>query len=190
MDRRPFGSSPSCSLTPKPWRRSNQRSDALTSRALPSNIWPVTRWSCITPPCLVRTSCWLFTRALCGLKQEYEIQQRTGPATGNIWPLPGSFFINICPSTNYARGCRWSDSHWHRQLCCPSLPADSILSETLRLTAAVLIKRVVVGDKVLQMASGERYKLRRGDKVILFPFLSPQMDPEIHLEPQVLLHLN
>lgn len=70
----------------------------------------------------------------------------------------------------------------------PSLPADSILSETLRLTAAVLIKRVVVGDKVLQMASGHRYKLRRGDKVILFPFLSPQMDPEIHPEPQVRLH--
>ncbi|XP_029682065.1 prostacyclin synthase isoform X2 [Takifugu rubripes] len=61
---------------------------------------------------------------------------------------------------------------------------DSILSETLRLTAAVLISRVVVGDKVLRMASGQQYKLRRGDKVILFPFLSPQMDPEIHLEPQ------
>ncbi|CAG06955.1 unnamed protein product, partial [Tetraodon nigroviridis] len=61
---------------------------------------------------------------------------------------------------------------------------DSILSETLRLTAAVLIKRVVVEDKVLQMASGQRYKLRRGDKVILFPWLSPQMDPEIHPEPQ------
>lgn len=73
---------------------------------------------------------------------------------------------------------------------CPFPPADSVLSETLRLTAAVMVKRAVVGDKVLQMASGQRYKLRRGDKVILFPFLSPQMDPEIHLEPQVLLHSN
>lgn len=71
-----------------------------------------------------------------------------------------------------------------------SPPADSILSETLRLTAAVLVKRVVVEDKVLQMSSGQQYKLRRGDKVILFPFLSPQMDPEIHPEPQVLLRSN
>ncbi|XP_076615852.1 prostacyclin synthase [Chaetodon auriga] len=61
---------------------------------------------------------------------------------------------------------------------------DSILSETLRLTAAVMIGREVVQDKILRMASGQEYHLRRGDRVCLFPFLSPQMDPEIHQEPQ------
>lgn len=62
---------------------------------------------------------------------------------------------------------------------------DSILSETLRLTAAVIISREVVQDKILHMASGQEYHLRKGDRVCLFPFLSPQMDPEIHREPQI-----
>ncbi|XP_070758113.1 prostacyclin synthase [Enoplosus armatus] len=62
---------------------------------------------------------------------------------------------------------------------------DSVLSETLRLTAAVMISREVVQDKILHMANGREYHLRRGDRVCLFPFLSPQMDPQIHQEPQI-----
>lgn len=62
---------------------------------------------------------------------------------------------------------------------------DSVLSETLRLTAAVMIRREVVKDKILRMASGQEYHLRRGDIVCLFPFLSPQNDPQIHLQPQI-----
>ena len=62
---------------------------------------------------------------------------------------------------------------------------DSVLSETLRLTAAALITREVVKDKQLRLASGQEYHLRKGDKVCLFPFLSPQMDPKIHQDPQV-----
>ncbi|XP_053723581.1 prostacyclin synthase isoform X1 [Synchiropus splendidus] len=61
---------------------------------------------------------------------------------------------------------------------------DSVLSETLRLTAAVMITREVVKDKALRMGNGETYHLRRGDKVSLFPLLSPQMDPHIHQDPQ------
>ncbi|XP_068598971.1 prostacyclin synthase [Brachionichthys hirsutus] len=85
-------------------------------------------------------------------------------------------------------------SHWDASLEQPlinSLEAsctpvfDSILSETLRLTAAVMISREVRQDKVLIMASGQEYHLRQGDKVCLFPYLSPQMDPVIHQEPQV-----
>ncbi|XP_056294323.1 prostacyclin synthase-like [Pseudoliparis swirei] len=62
---------------------------------------------------------------------------------------------------------------------------DSVLSETLRLTAAVMISREVVQDKILLTASGKSYHLRKGDQVCLFPFLSPQMDPHIHQEPQI-----
>ncbi|XP_038552254.1 prostacyclin synthase [Micropterus salmoides] len=62
---------------------------------------------------------------------------------------------------------------------------DSVLSETLRLTAAVMITREVVQDKILHMANGQEYHLRQGDSVCLFPFLSPQMDPQIHQEPQI-----
>ncbi|XP_070966849.1 prostacyclin synthase [Oncorhynchus clarkii lewisi] len=61
---------------------------------------------------------------------------------------------------------------------------DSVLSETLRLTAAALITREVVQDKTLCLASGQAYHLRQGDRVCMFPFLSPQMDPQIHHDPQ------
>ncbi|XP_077386902.1 prostacyclin synthase isoform X2 [Festucalex cinctus] len=68
----------------------------------------------------------------------------------------------------------------------PSTPVlDSVLKETLRLTAAAMISRDVVKDKVVHKADGQAYRLRRGDKVCLFPFLSPQMDPQIHQEPQI-----
>ncbi|XP_068450272.1 prostacyclin synthase isoform X2 [Clinocottus analis] len=62
---------------------------------------------------------------------------------------------------------------------------DSVLCETLRLTAAVMISREVAQDKILHMANGQDYHLRQGDRVCLFPFLSPQMDPQIHQEPQL-----
>ncbi|XP_059185560.1 prostacyclin synthase-like [Centropristis striata] len=61
---------------------------------------------------------------------------------------------------------------------------DSVLEETLRLTAAPFITREVVQEKTLHMADGQEYLLRKGDRVCLFPFSSPQMDPEIHAEPQ------
>ncbi|KAM8914322.1 prostacyclin synthase-like [Spinachia spinachia] len=61
---------------------------------------------------------------------------------------------------------------------------DSVLEETLRLTAAPFITREVVQEKTLNMANGQEYLLRKGDRVCLFPFNSPQMDPEIHHEPQ------
>lgn len=48
-----------------------------------------------------------------------------------------------------------------------------------------MIRREVVQEKVVHVAGGRQYRLRRGDIVALFPLLSPQMDPEIHQEPQV-----
>ncbi|XP_053353676.1 prostacyclin synthase-like [Clarias gariepinus] len=61
---------------------------------------------------------------------------------------------------------------------------DSVLEETLRLTAAPFITREVLQNKTLRMADGQEYDLRKGDRVCLFPFISPQMDPQIHLEPE------
>uniref|UniRef100_A0A8C7YQT3 Prostacyclin synthase n=1 Tax=Oryzias sinensis TaxID=183150 RepID=A0A8C7YQT3_9TELE len=61
---------------------------------------------------------------------------------------------------------------------------DSALEETLRLTAAPFITREVVQEKILCMADGHEYLLRKGDRLCLFPFISPQMDPEIYHEPQ------
>uniref|UniRef100_A0A1A8EIM5 Prostacyclin synthase n=1 Tax=Nothobranchius korthausae TaxID=1143690 RepID=A0A1A8EIM5_9TELE len=61
---------------------------------------------------------------------------------------------------------------------------DSVLEETLRLTTAPFITREVVQDKILRMADGQEYLIRKGDRVCLFPFISPQMDPDVYQEPQ------
>ncbi|XP_078092250.1 prostacyclin synthase [Mustelus asterias] len=61
---------------------------------------------------------------------------------------------------------------------------DSILNETLRLTAAPYITREVLQNMSLQLADGRKYLLRMGDRLCLFPYLSPQMDPEIYEEPE------
>nr|XP_054111423.1 prostacyclin synthase isoform X1 [Callithrix jacchus] len=62
---------------------------------------------------------------------------------------------------------------------------DSVLSESLRLTAAPFITREVVVDLAMPMADGREFNLRRGDRLLLFPFLSPQRDPEIYTDPEV-----
>ncbi|MBN3299856.1 PTGIS synthase, partial [Amia calva] len=61
---------------------------------------------------------------------------------------------------------------------------DSVFNETLRLTAAPFITREVLQTMSLKLADGTQYRLRRGDRVCLFPYLSPQMDPEVHEEPE------
>ncbi|XP_055964448.1 prostacyclin synthase [Sorex fumeus] len=66
-----------------------------------------------------------------------------------------------------------------------SLPVlDSALSESLRLTAAPFITREVVADLALSLADGRQFRLRRGDRLLLFPFLSPQKDLEIYPDPE------
>ncbi|KAK7155697.1 hypothetical protein R3I93_010368 [Phoxinus phoxinus] len=62
---------------------------------------------------------------------------------------------------------------------------DSVLRETLRLTAAALITREVVQDKKIHLSNGQEYQLRRGDRLCVFPFISPQMDPQIHQQPEM-----
>uniref|UniRef100_A0A8C0PNK5 Prostacyclin synthase n=1 Tax=Canis lupus familiaris TaxID=9615 RepID=A0A8C0PNK5_CANLF len=62
---------------------------------------------------------------------------------------------------------------------------DSVLSESLRLTAAPFITREVMVDLAMPMADGREFSLRRGDRLLLFPFLSPQKDPEIYTDPEV-----
>ncbi|KAL2091567.1 hypothetical protein ACEWY4_013830 [Coilia grayii] len=68
--------------------------------------------------------------------------------------------------------------------CQPTPVFDSALEETLRLTAAPFITREVLQNKTLCMADGREYDLRQGDRVCLFPFVSPQMDPDIYQEPE------
>lgn len=57
MDLLPFGSLASCSLTLRPWRLLNQRSEALLCRTLLRSIPPSTRWNRTAHLYLVRNSC-------------------------------------------------------------------------------------------------------------------------------------
>lgn len=66
-----------------------------------------------------------------------------------------------------------------------SVFTDSVLSETLRLTAAALITRDMKQDKKICLSNGQEYQLRRGDRLCVFPLISPQMDPQIHQQPEV-----
>ncbi|CAM9649895.1 unnamed protein product [Lampetra planeri] len=63
---------------------------------------------------------------------------------------------------------------------------DSVIEEVLRLRSAPILIRAVRHDKTLQVpgASGPGPKLRAGDRVAMFPHLSPHMDPEIHVDPE------
>ncbi|KAH0619143.1 hypothetical protein JD844_018841 [Phrynosoma platyrhinos] len=61
---------------------------------------------------------------------------------------------------------------------------DSVMNETLRLTAAPFITREVLRDMCLRLPDCREYCLRKGDRLCLFPYISPQMDPEIYEEPE------
>ncbi|KAG8131738.1 hypothetical protein E2320_009646 [Naja naja] len=65
---------------------------------------------------------------------------------------------------------------------------DSALNETLRLTAAPFISREVLQDMALRLTAGREYHLRKGDRLCLFPFISPQRDPGIYKEPEKFIY--
>ncbi|XP_070693508.1 prostacyclin synthase-like [Pempheris klunzingeri] len=114
------------------------------------------------------------------LMQLWATQGNVGPAA--FWLL-GYLLTNPVALTAVTREMETSESPLlDRPVNTPVF--DSALEEALRLTAAPFITREVVQEKTLHMADGQEYQLRKGDRVCLFPFASPQMDPEIYLEPQ------
>ncbi|XP_062978901.1 7-alpha-hydroxycholest-4-en-3-one 12-alpha-hydroxylase-like [Elgaria multicarinata webbii] len=60
---------------------------------------------------------------------------------------------------------------------------DSAIEETLRLNGPVFFFRTVMQDMDIKMADGKEYTLRKGDDLVLSPFLALQTDPEIHPDP-------
>ncbi|XP_026992592.1 5-beta-cholestane-3-alpha,7-alpha-diol 12-alpha-hydroxylase [Tachysurus fulvidraco] len=60
---------------------------------------------------------------------------------------------------------------------------DSAVEESLRLTAAPVLTRAVLQDMSLKMDNGREYKIRKGDRVSLFPYMAVHMDPEVHPDP-------
>ncbi|XP_072308333.1 prostacyclin synthase-like [Eucyclogobius newberryi] len=120
------------------------------------------------------------------LMQLWSSQGNAGPAT--FWLLG---FLLTNPDAMTAVKEEFSAISQTSETCLLNVKTpvfDSALEETLRLTAAPFITREVVRDKTIHMADGQEYLLRKGDRVCLFPLLSPQMDPEIHSEPQKFKH--
>ncbi|XP_062997499.1 prostacyclin synthase [Elgaria multicarinata webbii] len=129
------------------------------------------------------------TRAM--LLQLWSTQSNAGPAV--FWLL---LFLLKYPSAMAAvqgemekilkrRHQKTGPMDWISQEVLDSTPIfDSVLNETLRLTAAPFISREVLQDMSLKLAEGNEYHLRKGDRLCLFPFVSPQMDPEIYEEPE------
>uniref|UniRef100_A0A8C4R535 Prostaglandin I2 (prostacyclin) synthase n=1 Tax=Eptatretus burgeri TaxID=7764 RepID=A0A8C4R535_EPTBU len=60
---------------------------------------------------------------------------------------------------------------------------DSAIEETLRLVAAPFLSRNVVKDLWVKRYKMADLLFRKGDRLVLFPFLSPQHDPEVHDYP-------
>nr|XP_055059041.1 5-beta-cholestane-3-alpha,7-alpha-diol 12-alpha-hydroxylase-like [Misgurnus anguillicaudatus] len=60
---------------------------------------------------------------------------------------------------------------------------DSAVEETLRLTAAPVLTRAVLQDMTINMANGQQYNIREGDRVAVFPYTAIHIDPEIHPDP-------
>ncbi|XP_062978800.1 5-beta-cholestane-3-alpha,7-alpha-diol 12-alpha-hydroxylase-like isoform X2 [Elgaria multicarinata webbii] len=60
---------------------------------------------------------------------------------------------------------------------------DSAIEETLRLKGSALLFRTVMQEMDIKMADGKEYTLRKGDDLVLSPFLALQTDPEIHPDP-------
>ncbi|CAI5789185.1 7-alpha-hydroxycholest-4-en-3-one 12-alpha-hydroxylase-like [Podarcis lilfordi] len=60
---------------------------------------------------------------------------------------------------------------------------DSTIEETLRLKVSPFLFRSVMQDIDLKMSDGREYIFRKGDQLLLFPFLGLHMDPEIYPDP-------
>uniref|UniRef100_A0A8C5R1A7 Uncharacterized protein n=1 Tax=Leptobrachium leishanense TaxID=445787 RepID=A0A8C5R1A7_9ANUR len=61
---------------------------------------------------------------------------------------------------------------------------DSAVEETLRLTTAPILIRAVRENMNLKMSSGKEFAIRKGDRVAIFPYVTLQMDPDVHPEPE------
>ncbi|XP_062978842.1 7-alpha-hydroxycholest-4-en-3-one 12-alpha-hydroxylase-like [Elgaria multicarinata webbii] len=60
---------------------------------------------------------------------------------------------------------------------------DSAIGETLRLKGTGLLYRNVMQEMDIKTADGKEYTFRKGDNLVLSPFLALQTDPEIHPDP-------
>uniref|UniRef100_A0A8D0DTU4 Uncharacterized protein n=1 Tax=Salvator merianae TaxID=96440 RepID=A0A8D0DTU4_SALMN len=60
---------------------------------------------------------------------------------------------------------------------------DSAVEETLRLAAGSFVFRSVMQDMDLKMADGKEYTLRKGDHLLIFPFVALHTNPEIYPDP-------
>ncbi|XP_051568806.1 prostacyclin synthase-like [Myxocyprinus asiaticus] len=180
-------------LLPKLARRSTNKEENKVANSAREKLWEL-----LTPSCLDRKDkqqSWLQsfiqhlqvegldaeTQRRAMLLQLWLTQGNAGPAA--FWVL--GFMLTHPEALSSVREEIRDVQHLPLEEREKHTPVfDSVLSETLRLTAAALMTREVVQDMKVRLNNRQEYQLRRGDRLCVFPFLSPQMDPQIHQEPE------
>ncbi|XP_075926196.1 7-alpha-hydroxycholest-4-en-3-one 12-alpha-hydroxylase-like isoform X2 [Petromyzon marinus] len=92
----------------------------------------------------------------------------------------------LLEATGQSDGAETQEISLTRDMLVNTPVLDSVIEEMLRLRSAPILMRAVQQDMTLQVpgASGPGTKLRAGDRLAMFPHLSPHMDPEVHADPE------
>jgi cytochrome P450 len=108
--------------------------------------------------------------------------------------LPGAFWALahiLHDRTAYAEitaevraGMDESEGHLDAEALRRLVKLQSAVSEALRLCAGSMTLRHVERDMTLTLDGGRSYALRAGDRVVLYPYVTPHRDPEIFPEPE------
>ncbi|QRY19005.1 ORF-135 [Teiidae poxvirus 1] len=153
----------------------------------------------------VKKSCWLinYKQYLEDMKVSDEMQSKIMVA--QLWSMhcnvgPTVFWVlvyilknpdvmkEIKKEMTAAFACT-KESRMSYQAMLDSTPVfDSVIEETLRLTAAPIITREIVSETTITLSNQNKYSLRGGDTLCIFPYISPQMDPEVYEDVDTFNH--
>uniref|UniRef100_A0A672MT52 Prostacyclin synthase n=1 Tax=Sinocyclocheilus grahami TaxID=75366 RepID=A0A672MT52_SINGR len=166
-------------LLPKLARTAENKEEKQIASSAREKLW---KW--LTPSCLDRKperQSWLgnYVQHLQDEGIDAETQRRA--MLLQLWVTQVSFPLSLSLSHPFTTHMFLKDILGGGKM----LSHPDVLSETLRLTAAALITREVKQDKKICLSNGQEYQLRRGDRLCVFPFISPQMDPQIHQQPEM-----
>lgn len=64
---------------------------------------------------------------------------------------------------------------------------DSVINESMRLASGVFMVRYITEDIDFALANGKEHRLRKGDRVAIYP-PSIHQDPEIFEDPLVIIY--
>ncbi|XP_060724120.1 prostacyclin synthase [Tachysurus vachellii] len=179
-------------ILPKMARCSALRDELKFASSARKRLWELLSPNCISTESVAQS--WMQTYVQHLKEQGLDTETQRRAMLLQLWVTQG----NAGPATFWLLGFLLTHPEAlkavKKELCSlQHLPLDkreetpvlnSVLKETLRLRAAALITRDVMQDKRIKLSNSQEFVLRQGDRLCIFPFLSPQMDPQIHHEPE------